>query len=84
MALTRRLSSCVIDGTRLDQQSFQPITLAISALTVQLSQAYRRDLFRVDAAAEPVPNAGLILAVLVVLPEAAVVMPCLLKRRGPP
>ncbi|GAB0493918.1 hypothetical protein MMPV_005205 [Pyropia vietnamensis] len=84
VTLARRLSSCAFNGTRWDLYSSPPFTRGISDLTVELSQRYRRDLFRVDPPVDPISNAGLILAVLVVLPEAVAVMLLLLQRRGPP
>lgn len=86
VALARRLSSCKYARARLDMQSNHPVTLVISALAVELSQRYRRDLFQVDPPVEPVPTASLILAALVVLPEAAAVLMLLLRppRLGHP
>lgn len=83
MALARRISSCAYNDTRWDLYSFQPTTYHISSMTVELSQRYRRDLFRADPPEDPIPNGGLILSVLVVVPEAVAVMLLLLQRHGP-
>eukprot|EP00170_Pyropia_yezoensis_P004834 contig_19693_g4848 len=52
-------------------------------LSIELSQRYRRDLFRADPPEDPIPNGGLILSVLVVVPEAVAVLLLLLQRHGP-
>lgn len=53
---------------------------------VQMSQGFRRprDLFRVDPPVDPVTNDGLVLAVLVVVPEAVALLSLLLEGCGPP
>eukprot|EP00170_Pyropia_yezoensis_P008585 contig_36232_g8616 len=68
--LARRLSSCALNGTA-SALPFVPLVVDDSALTAQLAQRYRRDIFQVDPPADPISDAELILAVLVVVPEAA-------------
>lgn len=83
VALARHLWSCAYNDTRRDLLSVQANAYHISAMTVELSQRYRRDLFRADPPEDPIPNGGLILSVLVVVPEAVAVLLLLLQRHGP-
>ncbi|GAB0493919.1 hypothetical protein MMPV_005206 [Pyropia vietnamensis] len=84
VGLARRLTSCAYNGTRRDLISSQSYVRDTSALIVDLSQRYRRDLFRVDPPADPVSDGAIILAVLVVVPEAVAVILLILQRRSRP
>lgn len=84
VTLARRLSSCAYNHTRWDLESSRGLTHDIVDLTAELSQRYRRDLFRADPPAAPATNAGLFLAVLVVVPESVAVLLLLLQPHGPP
>lgn len=81
MALLRNLSSCAFNGTRWDLSPYSGPAQEVADLTVELSQRFRRDLFRVEPPVDPVSDTGLILAALVVVPEAMAVLLLLLRRR---
>lgn len=81
--LAGNLFSCAFNGTRWDL-TFPNMEVDGVALTSQLSQEYRRDIFGVDPPADPASDASLLLAVLVVVPEAAVIVQLLLRRHFPP
>lgn len=81
--LARSLSSCAFSDTRWDL-TFANMEVDGVALTSQLSQEFRRDIFGVDPPADPASDASLLLAILVVVPEAAVIVQLLLRRHVPP
>lgn len=81
--LASNLSLCAFHGTRWDL-TFANMEVDGVALTSRLSQEFRRDIFGVDPPADPASDASLLLAVLVVVPEAAVIVQLLLRRHVPP
>lgn len=79
--LARRLSSCTFNRTRADLDGFRHV-FDDEALAADLSQRYRRDIFRVDPPAEPISNTELFLTLVVVVPEGIAIVLVLLQRRG--
>lgn len=81
LELARHLSSCNYNGMRWDLTGYQSVWDG-QDLTSQLSQRFRRDIFQVDPPEDPVSNAGVLLALLVVVPEAAAIILQLLQPRS--
>ena len=84
-ALAAALGACALTTPRADLTTCSKWSAPDNALTAQLSQAYRRDLFRVDAPAEPASDTDLTLTVLVAVPEVvALALSLTVRRSGRP
>lgn len=79
MELAASLSSCAMSDVRKDLASVYNF---LDHLTYQLSQRYRRDRFQADPPDDPFSDAGLLLAVLVVVPEVAAILLLLVQPRS--
>lgn len=84
LALARNLSSCAYNGTRTDISLNQLATPGTTALMADLAQRYRRDLFHKAPPLIPVSNSAIILAMLVLVPEAVAVLLLLPARHDAP
>ncbi|GAB0491663.1 hypothetical protein MMPV_002917 [Pyropia vietnamensis] len=80
--LAARISSCTSSRTRPELLGRVRMTWDVGVMTTDLSQRYRRDLFRKDPPADPVSNVQVLLAALVVLPEAAAALLLLIQLWG--
>ncbi|GAB0489331.1 hypothetical protein MMPV_000549 [Pyropia vietnamensis] len=78
--LARNLTSCKYETPRYDMNTYLSQSDG-NGLAARLSQSYRRDVFQVDAPRDPVSDTELVLALVVVIPEALAVILLLLQPK---
>lgn len=75
------LSSCKYDNPRWDLNGYRHMFDG-RGLTARLSQQYRRAIFQVDPPDDPISDTELILALVVVVPEAVAIVLLMLQRHN--
>lgn len=83
--LARRLRPCRYTAARRDLTALTKWPVSLTDRAAELSQTFRRDLFLVDPPAAPAENVDLILAGLLVIPEAVALLAYLVQpAQSPP
>lgn len=82
--LARRLESCRYTAFREDLASGTKWPVSLTDRAAELAQEYRRDLFLVDPPEAPATDIDIVLAALVVVPEAVALLLHLLQPAHPP